>query len=215
MKGFAVDKNMKLSTEHREALIKSASRHGDIDAKMIHNWIKDLHFISQKLANKDLNHTYIEGTFWIRLYGLLTEVRDNFEYVSKEIVPLLSKDSEPEMKQVIMLTDLIYQEIQGIITDLSDEEHLVIDNLRQTNCHVLQKGFRLGVKDTKTGKILKERYCLAVTKKVMLISDMDRVFDEYYRAYGANQMQMALDINAKIKNRIDNIHNASIKRMSL
>jgi len=122
-------------------MIESALRHGDIDARMIHNWIKDLHYISQSLTSKDLNHPYIEGTFWIRLYGLLTEVRDNFEYVSQQIVPLLSSDSEPEMKQVILLTDLIYKEIQGMISDLTDEEHLVIDNLRQTNCHVLQKGW--------------------------------------------------------------------------
>ena len=204
-----------ISTEERQRLIDNASRHGDIDALMVKNWIKDLNYIVENIILGNFNIPYLEGTLWIRLFGLLTEIRDNYEYVSNNILPLVNKNTDPAMKEVIKLTKEIYDEIINITNELTEDEHLVIDYLRQTNCHVLQKGFRLGIKTKNDKRILKERYTISSNKKTYLVSEIDSSLDKIFRSYSGHQGLMARDICLKIKKRINKICIASEKRASL
>lgn len=208
-------KKKALSRDERKRLIDSASKHGDIDALMIKNWIKDLKYIVDNIVAGNFNLPYLEGTLWIRLFGLLTEIRDNYEYVAKNILPLLTKDTDPAMKKVIILAEEIYNDILGIINELNEDEHLFIDYLRQTNCHVLQKGFRLGVKVKDDKKVLKERYTVASNKKTYLVTEIDASLGRTFKSYSGHQGLMARDICLKIQTRINKICTASEKRAVL
>lgn len=208
-------KKIALSKDEKRRLIESSSKHGDIDALMIKNWIKDLKYIVDNIVAGNFNLPYLEGTLWIRLFGLLTEIRDNYEYVVKKILPLLTKDTDPAMRQVLVLTGEIYNEIQGIINELNEDEHLFIDYLRQTNCHVLQKGFRLGVKTKGDQRILKERYTVASNNKTYLVSEIDASLGRTFKSYSGHQGLMARDICLKIQNRINKICIASEMRARL
>lgn len=195
-----------ISAEDRKRIIASAEKHGGIDALMIRNWIRDLNYIVDSISAGNFALPYLEGAFWIRIFGLLTEIDKNYEYVAKKIFPLLDKIFEKDMKVVVSLSKDLYSEIQKIKKELSEDDHLIIDYLRQTNCHVFQKGFRIGVKTKKEKKVIKERYLVSTNEKLFLISEIETRLNIIFRSYQANQVLMARDICLKVKKRVNTIH---------
>ncbi len=157
-------------------------------------------------------HRTIEGVFWIRLFGVLVEIDNNYKSFLKLFKVKTYEDFEKQYHEKFSTCSEykfifdITSEIELIRKSLSLEELVAIDNFRQTNCHVLQKGYQLGVKSKKGVKTLKDRYFVSTVPKDMAIKDIDMHLNNYMKKYSANMLQMAYDISSKVKPHIEKIY---------
>lgn len=155
------DKEVKLNKSDKSRLLKSVEYNSEINVKLIHQWIKDTGRIAGLVFKETIIYPY-PAVFWIRLYGLIVEVRKEHAIDPKlqlwESQGLLNAETVFILRAKAAVGDAINAMMKG----LSRNELIIIDYYRQTNAHVLQKGYNLGVLGDKYpgGEInrLKEHY---------------------------------------------------------
>jgi hypothetical protein len=130
-----------LPNEVKEWMVNQASW-ADIIPKQIVEWVKDLKRVSDSiLAGTECPSDY--GIFWVRLYGLLTEIR---KYFGPGTLVIEEKSGR-----------IINELIERILAKFSQEEFLWIEHERMCHCHVNQQYNRKSLIKGKDGK-----YTLAI-----------------------------------------------------
>ncbi|MEO0594047.1 MAG: hypothetical protein AAFZ38_10750 [Myxococcota bacterium] len=71
-------KKRSLSADERRELYDQAIHSGDIDAQLQRNWLSTTARLCRHVSTSDPIHPDSFSHFWIKLHGVLVEVRNNF-----------------------------------------------------------------------------------------------------------------------------------------
>lgn len=195
-------------------LIDSIYKNSGINSKLRENWVGNLSYLIDKLNDNTVSnlHRSIEGLFWIRLYGVLVEFGDTysvldslFKGMSKEEIFAKYNPAE-EGREIICVLFKIQLAHRALRSSLTEDELITIDNFRHTNCHILQKGYQLGIKVKDGDSRLKEYYKVATIPKVLHVDEIDTRLTNELKKYNGGMLEMAYSISRKIREHVDLIY---------
>ncbi|MEI6092765.1 MAG: hypothetical protein WCQ47_03685 [bacterium] len=194
----------KLSYEEQQTLLRDIEKRSPIDALLYRGWILNLNYTINRLLIESDEDTQemLTAIFWIRTQGLLTEISSHYRKVYDNFDYGLKSGKIDPNNTLLILIARIYNLLEKIKKSLNEEEIIIIDYLRQTHCHVIQKGYQFDIQ----GNTLKTTYTFKVINKALHLDQIDEIISTYHRRYFRNNridyVSMAKDIALKIKDDI-------------
>lgn len=140
----AVVSNTGLSREEAAAVVanskKSAGRHFALKLQ----WVENLGAVTRAIVNDRAEpFGVIASVFWIRLYGVLTELRDDFKTWT------LVRDDKPApspgLATMLASEKRVHEACAAVYASLDERELMFVALTRHTEAHVTQKGFAYGL----------------------------------------------------------------------
>ncbi|MCB9061536.1 MAG: hypothetical protein H6622_08450 [Halobacteriovoraceae bacterium] len=203
-----------LSDNDKQKIIDCIEEHITVDAKQIENWIGHLSYISDSLIDESMSdhHASLENLFWIRLFGLIVEIQENFQ-VSNDILDVTTYDeftvkypNLAENNQLLNYVFKILDLISLIKSKFNERELIAIDNYRQTNCHVLQKHYRLKVKTKNNRTSLDENYKVKTIPKSFNVKKLKSELDALIQSYNGSTIDVAIDFAKRINDPVKELY---------
>jgi hypothetical protein len=194
-----------LSPEDRARLLKDIQTYGGtIHAQQEHQWIRDAHHYTRKVALEGKSCSP-EGRalFWIRLAGLLQDVREHLETQEKLWKTMMQGDSTTEARLRPTNYDPIKAVLDGIeavMGSLSDVELLYLAYRRDVECHPWQDSYRL--KLTKPGKLKEVR---TVFRREWKIEEAEAAIANLLRSYQIDEAQIAADFASRVSAHVERV----------
>lgn len=120
-------------------------------------WVRSTAFYIERLANLGKEASSAEiSVFWLRLYGLFNEVRDDFADKLKNLEGFFAgTEIPPQVQSDLNALKPPLAAIDKVMGRLSADELLYLKYRRDTEAHVWQDAYRLGL--TKSQKNLSEK----------------------------------------------------------
>jgi hypothetical protein len=164
---------------------------GETRAQLALQSVQNLHRTASQLASLPVAMAAAavdtQTVFWIRLHGVLTEVGDSYEYVCN----LGSRD-----RDVLAVRDAI----RALRAALDEDECLWVHYRRDTECHVWQDTYELGV--GRRGGLREERRFALLGGKTLHVDEIDQRLRALLRSYDVNEPAMAVAFAKKLQTRI-------------
>lgn len=167
-----------LPDEVKEWMIDEAGW-ADIIPRQIGEWAKDLNRVSEMISGgKEAPSDF--GLFWIRLYGLLIEIRQYFALGTLVIENRSGK--------------IIHELIENIFSKFSEDEFLWIEHERMCHCHVNQGYNRKSLIKGKDGKFkVKDSY------SGLPIDELNKKLKSVIQPHSGNSRPLAKTLSDRIR----------------
>jgi hypothetical protein len=173
-----------LSDADKGRFLRARKGFGDIAAQQILEWTSRAKRCTALVASGDL-HPDVIAVFWISIYGLMTDVR---EHVVKQRETL--KGTDEATLRAFGLSKLIASNFDGIVdridafySTFSEDELAYVEYRRHVECHPLQHGYEIAVRD---GAIIDRPRKL--TKRSWTYEDEDAALRRVIRKHGRIHM---------------------------
>ena len=176
-----------LPKDERISLIDDLIGQGWMNFHLIANWCGNLSLLSDELLKDETRMASLrEGMFWIRLWSVVVDLHERF---SKTVASGSANEFAKSVSGVI----------QSIRSKLSEDDLIVLDYLRQTNCHVTQSGYEKGLNVSKAGdESIKDEYTVKTIPKRMKLDDISKVLTARMKAFKADQSAIAKDFASRL-----------------
>lgn len=190
-----------LTKEEEYKLKLSKIKKEPIEEMQYAGWVVDLKLVADVFLGKSIikPYDYPPAVFWIRLHGAITEVRAFYIKDEMNQAERRGRNNYRRIKEVNVLFD-------KLLNKLSEEEIVVIDNYRQTNCHAIQSLYDLGIKKGK----LRDTYTVRAIQKTIKIDDVTNILHNYHKRYPLNSIesecQKVKEIAIKIENELNQLY---------
>tara|TARA_Y100000780_G_scaffold230853_1_gene254091 strand:- start:75427 stop:76086 length:660 start_codon:yes stop_codon:yes gene_type:complete len=212
-----------LEDEDKQKLADSILSKGDIHALQKKQWIGTTLHVSNWLIT-NLGHAdsgSFESLFWIRLYATIVEFGDEFENTLKKLgadnlemcekLSPLNYDGKDILGDMFQIRDKA-RELKQLLTR---DELILLENLRHSNCHILQKRYELGIKGKKDNLKLKEHKEISTTGEVLHIDEIEKILNTQMLKCGGNHLLLALDINTRVNPILKELYDSGLTQRSL
>lgn len=174
-----------LSAPDTQRLKDAIYERSEIRAHQARQWVSELVRVSGTIAAQGTAAGADTITaFWIRLFGVLSEVGESYEYVCKLADDCGASDT-PLARDGRMVRDAL-----RAMRDSMDEDELIwLHYRRDCECHVWQKSYELG--RTKNGLKEKRGFDLLGGKE-LTVDDFAKRASAMLRKHGVNEPAMAV-----------------------
>lgn len=187
--------NPNLTPEQNKRLLRSIQENADLAPRQLLQWVENTAYYVQRLATVGRNASDAEiCAFWLRLYGLFNEVREDFAtkvktnetvFAGAPLPPNLQGEHARLKRPLSALT-----KAQAL---LSEDELLYLKYRRDTEAHVWQDAYRLGLRGKKG-----LRETTRVFGRDWPIDELNRRINEVVRKYGVNENAIANDFARRL-----------------
>jgi hypothetical protein len=185
-----------LSIDDRDRLRAAILDRGEIRAQLALQWVQNLSRVANELAAKGKATSADSQTvFWIRLFGVLVEIGESYEYLCN-VIGSVDRDA-------VAVRDAIREARAA----LDEDERLWVHYQRDVECHVWQESYELGVGGK--GKLKEQRY-FALLGKTLHVDEIDKRSRALIRKYNVDDPVMAVAFGTKLAPRITKILNAML-----
>ncbi len=197
-----------LSPTDRARLLADVAKYGgDVHAQQERQWIRDAHFYTRKVAADGPAATpETRAVFWIRLVGLLKEVRQHLEEQQATFAEMMQGDPIAEAQLRLRYADpprRILEAIAAVRATLNEDELLYAAYRRDVECHPWQDFYRLRVA---SGKLKDERTVFGHSWK---IEELDTALGRTLRSYGIDEAVIAVDFARRLSAPMERVFEAS------
>jgi hypothetical protein len=150
--------NKHLTLEQNERLFKSQWQHafGAYGSQML-EWVVSTAHYTETLASLGANASLSDfSIFWLRLYGLFNEVREDFARKLKTFEEMFA--GKPVPRQLLDDIEILKAPLAALDKALalfSEDDLLYLKYRRDTEAHVWQDAYRLSVKGKKLRETLR------------------------------------------------------------
>lgn len=136
--------------------------------------------------------------FWIRLYGVLTELRADWQRTSSRLNPGGARTNFA--RDFLTITGRIAESANALHAAFTADELILIEFTRHTQAHPTQKGFYValeGKKDQK--KSLRKGQFLATLGKHLPVAEIQAKCEAMHAAYGNDDLAILRAFAGKAK----------------
>lgn len=152
-------------------------------AEQARQWVSELVRVSRTVAAQGASADTIT-VFWVRLFGVLNEVAESYEYVCK-----LADDCGASHKPMAQDARVVRDALRAMRDSMDEDELIWLHYRRDCECHVWQKSYELG--RTKTGLKEKRGFDLLGGKE-LTVDDFAKRASAMLRKHGVNEPAMAV-----------------------
>src|ERR1700722_273844 len=165
----------KLSSQDYEKYWHSEMDNLALHPRQVYNWIENSILYATKISQK--NELDAIPIFWIRLYGILTDIK-NYD------MPLIKP--------------ILYKYIIPLYAAFNEDELIYISYKRHTEGHVFQNAYAIRL-DKKKNNIINKKYEELLGKE-LLLSEIESATKRIYYKYNKNEDSIAKDFSNRILN---------------
>jgi len=163
-----------------------------VDTKLRLQWVENFEYVTRELAQPRAVPEWASfGIFWIRLHGVLVDIRETFDRWAR--LPVAEFPTSP-----LCQAQNIHRLILAVRDSLTEDEVIWADYRRQTEAHVRQSGYRLNRKKKGTDVQVHDTYEVKALKKTYDVDDLDDRLGRVFRRH-MNERKLAIDFAKRIQ----------------
>jgi hypothetical protein len=171
---------------------RSAKRNPYLEAQ----WVVTFHAVCRDLVEGRASPVGLfASVFWIRLYGVLTDLWTRSEKVA-ELNEVFEAGGRSEPLYQAMSG--VYAACTGVRDSLSDDELVFAALLRHVHAHVYQNGFEYGIEPGKPFANLRTKQMVRTTARHVGIDEVHAIVDRIFIAYGNDDDAIAVAFAKKV-----------------
>lgn len=168
-------------------------------------WVKNMRLVCDMLRQGE-DEFFIETIFWIHLYGVVTELLEQFRAPSEMNPP---PSASPVLRRFCDAQKGMFAACNGVKNSLSESELICLTLVRHCNAHVYQSGFDIDVrkgnpKKNQPGTIRTETTIKLIGRAVD-VDEAHRIMDEIYRQHDFDDHVVAVAFARKIGGAVEHL----------
>jgi hypothetical protein len=147
----------------------------DLEGRVRSYWVDDLADIAETIGREGLDAPwYARTAFWIRLHGVLHDIRGGVLEGFKVIGVDPATAARPRGSLIAMQLDL-WDAIESLRTQFTDDELIYADYLRQCSGHPNQTAYRVQWSNKAGGKIKESRTISTIGREITVAQANDAI----------------------------------------
>lgn len=156
-------------------------------------WVRVLAAVTRKLVAGDARPVGLFiSVFWIRLYGVITDLREAHRAAADLRTALRAKGSDHPL---LAASEDVFLAASAIQEELSDEELVYAAFARQVHAHVYQSGFELGIERGNPAKgqtpRLRTGQLVRTLRRHVGVDEAHRIVDAVSAQFGHDDREVA------------------------
>lgn len=168
----------------------------DFHSRLKQNWVRNFVGVVDEVADSGAGAPWASfAVFWIRLHGVLVELRAELALVEKIASDMRPLDRKPTPGSALASGFRVLEAFEEIRAVFTDDELVYAEYRRHTEAHPVQHGYRL--RWSKKSGLIDTRPVPALGK-VMSLADIDGALERVLRRY-RGETAIAVDFARRVQ----------------
>jgi hypothetical protein len=196
----SVMKHTGLTREQAQHALDARARPSQRNPILERQWVRNLHGVCEELRTGEPHPDGLFAqSFWIGLYGVLTELRHRFRdaAVTMEALKKIGKGHP-----FITASAAVIEACEAIRTALSDEDLIFVTFMRQIHAHIYQDGFEVAVErgnpKTNQPSTIRDKQMIPLLRRHIPVEEAHRILDKISAKNGHDVIRVATNFAHKV-----------------